>query len=73
MERIPHCLVVEDDREISNLVTRFLAGHGLRISVAADGRAMDRVLAESRIDLVVLDIMLPGEERSHPRPRNGRG
>jgi two-component system OmpR family response regulator len=62
MERTPHCLIVEDDREISNLVTRFLTKHGFRISVAPDGRAMDRVLTESRIDIVVLDIMLPGED-----------
>ena len=62
MERTPHCLIVEDDREISNLVTRFLTTHGLRISVAPDGRSMDRILSDSRIDLVVLDIMLPGED-----------
>ena len=62
MERSPHCLIVEDDREISNLITRFLTKHGLRISVARDGRAMDSILAESRIDLIVLDIMLPGED-----------
>jgi two-component system OmpR family response regulator len=62
MERTPHCLVVEDDREISDLVSRFLVKHGIRVSVAANGRAMDRILAESRIDIVVLDIMLPGED-----------
>ena len=62
MERTPHCLIVEDDREISDLVSRFLVKHGIRVSVAANGRTMDRILAESRIDIVVLDIMLPGED-----------
>lgn len=62
MERTPHCLIVEDDREISDLVGRFLGKHGFRVSVAANGRAMDRILSESRIDIVVLDIMLPGED-----------
>lgn len=62
MERTPHCLLIEDDREISTLVTRFLTKHGFRVSIAADGRAMHRILSESRIDIVVLDIMLPGED-----------
>ncbi|GJE57536.1 MULTISPECIES: response regulator [Methylobacterium] len=58
----PHILVVEDDREISALVARYLRGNECRVSLAADGREMDRLLAESRIDLVVLDLMLPGED-----------
>jgi len=62
MKRSPHIAVVEDDREISKLVSRFLTEHGLRVSVVSDGRAMDRLLALSRIDLVVLDLMLPGED-----------
>jgi two-component system OmpR family response regulator len=62
MERTPHCLIVEDDREISDLVGRFLTKHNFRVSVAANGRAMDRVIAESRIDIIILDIMLPGAD-----------
>lgn len=62
MGSIPHILVVEDDREISALVARYLRANECRVSVAEDGRAMDRMLAESRIDLVVLDLMLPGED-----------
>jgi two-component system OmpR family response regulator len=62
MERTPHCLVVEDDREISDLLARFLVKHGFRVSVAPNGRAMDRILGESRIDIMVLDIMLPNED-----------
>ncbi len=62
MDRTPHLLVVEDDREISALIARFLGHHGFRVSVVPDGRGMTRALADCRIDLVVLDIMLPGED-----------
>jgi two-component system OmpR family response regulator len=61
MERTPHILVVDDDREIRNLLSKFLTKNGLRVSLAADGREMRRVLAEAKIDLIVLDIMMPGE------------
>jgi two-component system OmpR family response regulator len=61
-DRSPHLLVVEDDREIRDLVARFLTKHGFRASVAADGRAMDKVLDTAKINLVVLDVMLPGGE-----------
>ena len=57
-----HILVVDDHREIRELVSRALAKEGFRVSVAADGRAMRKVLADSRIDLVLLDLMLPGED-----------
>jgi len=62
MTHSPHILIVEDDREIRDLVSRFLKQNGYRVSVATDGRSMDRMLGSSRIDLVVLDIMLPGED-----------
>ena len=58
----PHILIVDDDREIRDLLARFLAKHGYRVEVAADGRAMQKALGEWRIDLVVLDLMLPGED-----------
>jgi two-component system OmpR family response regulator len=58
----PHILVVEDDREISALVARYLRGNECRVTLAGDGNEMDRALAESRIDLIVLDLMLPGED-----------
>lgn len=60
-EKFPHILIVDDDREIRDLLSRFLARHGLRCSVAADGREMRRQLQDSRVDLVILDLMLPGE------------
>lgn len=58
----PHILVVEDDREISALVARYLRANDCRVTLAGDGREMDKRLADSRVDLVVLDLMLPGED-----------
>jgi two-component system OmpR family response regulator len=58
----PHILIVDDHREIRDLVSRALIKEGFRVSTAADGRAMHRVLADSRIDLILLDLMLPGED-----------
>jgi two-component system OmpR family response regulator len=62
MERTPHILVVDDDREICSLVSQFLSRHSLRVSTARDGAEMMRVLDVGRIDLIVLDLMLPGED-----------
>jgi len=62
MDAQPHMLIVDDDREIRALVGQYLKQHGYRISLAADGREMHAVLDRSRIDLVVLDVMLPGED-----------
>jgi two-component system OmpR family response regulator len=62
MSNGPHILIVDDHREIRDLVSRALSKEGFRVSVAADGRAMRKVLADSRIDLILLDLMLPGED-----------
>jgi len=62
MEPGPHILVVDDDHEIRDLLARFLARHGVRVTTARDGTEMMRLLDERRIDLVVLDLMLPGED-----------
>jgi two-component system OmpR family response regulator len=61
MEKTPHILIVDDDREIRDLLSRFLQKHGFRASTAADGRDMRKILADARIDLIVLDVMMPGE------------
>ena len=58
----PHVLVVEDDRETRDLVTRFLKQNGYRVTAVGDGRAMRKAMADGRFDLVVLDLMLPGED-----------
>ncbi|MBL8660234.1 MAG: response regulator [Rhodospirillales bacterium] len=57
-----HILIVDDDREIRDLLSRFFAKHGYRVSVAGDGRGMRKVLADAAVDLVILDVMLPGED-----------
>lgn len=62
MARSPHILIVEDDREIRIMVSRFLQKHGFRVSVAESARAMDKILEAARIDLMILDLMLPGED-----------
>src|SRR6266508_2771415 len=62
MQAAPHILIVDDHREIRDLVSRALSKDGFRVSGAADGRAMRKVLADSRIDLILLDLMLPGED-----------
>jgi two-component system, OmpR family, response regulator len=62
MDRQPHLLVVDDDREIRSLVSQFLTRHGYRVSTARDGAEMLRAMEAARIDLIVLDIMMPGED-----------
>jgi len=59
--RPARCLLVDDDDEIRHSVADFLARFGLVAVLAADGRAMRRILSTEPIDLVVLDIMLPDE------------
>lgn len=62
MTSAPHILIVDDHREIRELVSRSLVKEGFRASSAGDGKAMRKVLADSRIDLIILDLMLPGED-----------
>ncbi len=59
---LPHVLVVDDHREIREGLARYLRRHGFRTSMAADAAEARRVLARHAVDLVVLDIMLPGED-----------
>jgi two-component system, OmpR family, response regulator len=62
MENTPHILIVDDDREIRDLLSRFLARNGCRVSVAREEREMRKVLQDASIDLIVLDAMLPGKD-----------
>jgi two-component system OmpR family response regulator len=61
MNERPHILVVDDDREIRRLLSEYLEKNGYRASVAADGKSMRRALEPTMPDLIVLDLMLPGE------------
>ncbi len=58
----PHILVVDDDRRVRNLLQRYLTDEGFRVSVAEDGETMRRRIAESAVDLVFLDLVLPGDD-----------
>ncbi|MDA1089579.1 MAG: response regulator [Proteobacteria bacterium] len=62
MNATPHILVVDDDREIRDLLGKFLDRHGHRVTTAADGVEMRKALEDWNIDLIVLDLMLPGED-----------
>jgi DNA-binding response OmpR family regulator len=57
-----HILVVDDQQEICDVVQEYLTGEGYRVSIAHDGAGMRRVLGQSRVDLVILDLVLPGED-----------
>lgn len=62
MEHIDNILVVDDDRDIRTGVVEYLRKNGLRASAAVDGRDMFAQLETSTFDLVVLDIMMPGDD-----------
>ncbi len=61
-ESTPHILVVDDNRDVREPLAKYLGKNGLRVSVADGGAAMRELLGRHAIDLVVLDIMMPGED-----------
>jgi two-component system, OmpR family, response regulator len=62
MNEGPHILVVDDQREICDIVQDYLSNEGYRVSVASDGATMRRIMAQTAVELVILDLMLPGED-----------
>ena len=62
MEDPAHILVVDDDREIRTLLANYLERNGLRVSAARDGNEMRRALGRVHVDLIVLDVMMPGDD-----------
>jgi len=62
MDTQPSILLVDDDREIRSLLGEYLDANGFRTHGAADGTSMWRILDSVRIDLIVLDLTLPGED-----------
>ncbi|MEH6419872.1 response regulator transcription factor [Pseudomonas sp. CGJS7] len=62
MNHVDHILVVDDDRDIREMVADYLRKNGLRASVAADGREMRALLDTQAVDLIVLDVMMPGDD-----------
>jgi len=61
MEQTPHILVIDDDREIRDLLARFLEKQRIRVTAVRDGREARRAWLNGHYQLVVLDLMLPGE------------
>lgn len=62
MDRADHILIVDDDAEIRHLLVRYLDKNGLRATAVADGRSMWHALDKGTFDLIVLDLMLPGDD-----------
>src|SRR4051812_31805816 len=58
----PHILLVDDERSIRDPLAQYLARNGLRVSKAADAEEARQVLAAYAIDLILLDVMMPGED-----------
>ena len=58
----PHILIVDDDTEIRTLLSKFLSKHDYRVTTAKDGREMHKALDDWAIDLIVLDLMMPGDD-----------
>jgi two-component system OmpR family response regulator len=62
MNESPHILVVDDHQEIRDLLSKYLTKNGMRVTAVDGGAAMKRALQASAADLVVLDVMMPGED-----------
>lgn len=62
MAQKPHILIVDDDPQIGELLSEYLEKHNYRVAVARNGDEMMRQFKRGAIDLVVLDIMLPGDD-----------
>jgi len=61
----PHILVIDDDPDVRDLVTEYLGKNDMRVSAASSGREMFELFEREAIDLVVLDLKLPGEDGMH--------
>ena len=62
MDTPDHILIVDDDAEIRSLLSQYLVKNGLRVTAVAEGRGMWQALDAGKIDLIVLDLMLPGDD-----------
>lgn len=61
-DQLKKILVVDDDVRLRDLLQRYLTEQGFSIKIASDAKEMDNILANEAIDLLVLDLMLPGED-----------
>src|SRR6478672_4198448 len=71
-QAMPNILVVEDDRETRTLIAKCLRTNSCNVTTASDGREMARAMADHRVDLLILDVMLPGEDDYLAKPFNPR-
>jgi len=62
MENGARLLIVDDDPGIRDVVSEFLSRHGYHVDTAADGKEMEQALGRAAYDLIVLDVMMPGED-----------
>src|SRR5271169_2996939 len=62
MDSVSRVAVVEDDPEISRMMTNYMTDHGFEVTAARNGRDLDRVMSGGKIDCVILDVGLPGED-----------
>jgi two-component system, OmpR family, response regulator len=58
----PRVLVVDDDADLRTLIGDYLASNGMSVALAGDAKAMDAALGAGKFDLIVLDLMMPGED-----------
>jgi two-component system OmpR family response regulator/two-component system phosphate regulon response regulator OmpR len=61
-ERTQHLLVVDDDARLRDLLTRYLGENGFEVKAVGDGQQMDRLRTREHFDLLILDLMMPGED-----------
>ncbi|MBU2146235.1 MAG: response regulator [Alphaproteobacteria bacterium] len=62
MAHLPHILIVDDHREIRDALVKYLEKNGMRATSAADALALDAAMKVGQFDLIVLDVMMPGED-----------
>jgi two-component system, OmpR family, response regulator len=62
MDESTHILIVDDEKAICEALSDYLGDEGYRVSMVHDGAAMRRVISETSVDLVLLDVVLPGED-----------
>ncbi len=74
MNTAPFLLFIDDDLEIGELTSRFLTQHGMRVQTAANSDQAFQIMAQNQVDLIVMDIMMPGEDGLElTRRLRGRG
>ncbi|HEX5355741.1 MAG TPA: two-component system response regulator OmpR [Aquabacterium sp.] len=62
MNEAPRILIADDEAELRSLLQRYLGEQGMQVRAAADAAAAEKLLARERFDVLVLDVMMPGED-----------